>query len=46
LIEENAMFNARQELLATERALLQNCATLFVALGGGIGDEKLLWQGT
>ena len=43
---ERNLFNARQELLATERALLQNCATLFVALGGGIGDEKLLWQGT
>lgn len=43
---ERNLFNARQELLATERALLQNRATLFVALGGGIGDENPLWQGT
>ena len=30
--------NARQQLLATERAWLQNRATLFVALGGGTRD--------
>ncbi len=36
---ERNLFNARQELLATERAWLQNRATLFVALGGGIGSE-------
>ena len=32
---ERNLFNARQQLLATERAWLQNRATLFVALGGG-----------
>ena len=44
LDSERNLFNARQELLATERALLQNRATLFVALGGGIGDENSLWH--
>lgn len=33
---ERNLFNARQQLLATRRAWLQNRATLFVALGGGI----------
>jgi outer membrane protein, multidrug efflux system len=32
---ERNLFNAQQQLLATERAWLQNRATLFVALGGG-----------
>ncbi|MBH1943435.1 efflux transporter outer membrane subunit [Erythrobacter sp. YJ-T3-07] len=32
---ERNLFSARQQLLATERAWLQNRATLFVALGGG-----------
>ncbi len=34
---ERNLFNAQQQLLATERAWLQNRATLFVALGGGFG---------
>ncbi len=33
---ERNLFNAQQQLLATERAWLQNRATLFVALGGGV----------
>lgn len=33
---ERNLFSARQQLLATERAWLQNRATLFVALGGGL----------
>ncbi|MCH2488141.1 MAG: efflux transporter outer membrane subunit [Erythrobacter sp.] len=32
---ERNLFSAQQQLLATERAWLQNRATLFVALGGG-----------
>jgi len=32
---ERNLFTARQQLLATRRAALQNRATLFVALGGG-----------
>ena len=32
---ERNLFSARQQLLATRRAALQNRATLFVALGGG-----------
>ncbi len=32
---ERNLFSARQQLLATQRASLQNRATLFVALGGG-----------
>ncbi len=36
---ERNLFSARQQLLATERAWLQNRATLFVALGGGIGGD-------
>lgn len=32
---ERNLFSARQQLLATRRASLQNRATLFVALGGG-----------
>lgn len=32
---ERNLFSARQQLLATRRAVLQNRATLFVALGGG-----------
>ena len=36
---ERNLFSARQQLLATERAWLQNRATLFVALGGGIGSD-------
>jgi outer membrane protein, multidrug efflux system len=32
---ERNLFNARQQLLATRRAWLQNRATLFVSLGGG-----------
>ena len=32
---ERNLFSARQQLLATQRAWLQNRATLFVALGGG-----------
>ena len=35
---ERNLFSARQQLLATERAWLQNRATLFVALGGGTRD--------
>lgn len=38
---ERNLFSARQQLLATERAWLQNRATLFVALGGG-GEEGTL----
>lgn len=34
---ERNLFSAQQQLLATERAWLQNRATLFVALGGGAG---------
>lgn len=34
---ERNLFSARQQLLATRRAALQNRATLFVALGGGFG---------
>lgn len=34
---ERNLFTAQQQLLATERAALQNGATLFVALGGGFG---------
>ena len=34
---ERNLFTAQQQLLATERAALQNGATLFVALGGGLG---------
>ena len=32
---ERSLFSARQQLLTTQRALLQNGTTLFVALGGG-----------
>jgi multidrug efflux system outer membrane protein len=32
---ERTLFSAQQDLLATRRALLQNGATLYVALGGG-----------
>ncbi|GMM92569.1 efflux transporter outer membrane subunit [Qipengyuania sp. MTN3-11] len=35
---ERNLFSARQQLLTTERAWLQNRATLFVALGGGFGE--------
>ncbi|MWV27140.1 efflux transporter outer membrane subunit [Aurantiacibacter rhizosphaerae] len=34
---ERNLFAARQQLLTTQRAYLQNGATLFVALGGGTG---------
>ena len=34
---ERNLFAARQQLLATERAYLQNGTTLFVSLGGGAG---------
>ena len=33
---ERNLFSAQQQLLATQRAYLQNGATLFVALGGGL----------
>mgnify|MGYP000560162658 CR=1 FL=1 len=36
---ERNLFSAQQQLLATERAWLQNRATLFVALGGGFTDS-------
>ena len=36
---ERNLFIAQQQLLATRRAWLQNRATLFVALGGGIGGD-------
>ncbi|PZT90309.1 MAG: RND transporter [Citromicrobium sp.] len=38
---ERNLFSARQQLLATRRAAMQNRATLFVALGGGFeqGDQ-------
>ncbi|MEW4448795.1 efflux transporter outer membrane subunit [Qipengyuania sp. JC766] len=36
---ERNLFSAQQQLLATERAWLQNRATLFVALGGGAPQE-------
>jgi multidrug efflux system outer membrane protein len=36
---ERSLFAARQQLLATRRAYLQNGTTLFVALGGGFGEE-------
>ena len=39
---ERNLFSARQQLLATERAWLQNRATLFVALGGGMGSDNPL----
>jgi len=39
---ERNLFSARQQLLATERAWLQNRATLFVALGGGLGSDNPL----
>ena len=32
---ERNLFSAQQQLLTTQRAWLQNRATLFVALGGG-----------
>ncbi|MXP24990.1 efflux transporter outer membrane subunit [Altererythrobacter indicus] len=32
---ERSLFSARQSLLTTRRALYQNAATLFIALGGG-----------
>ena len=35
---ERNLFSARQQLLATRRAWLQNRATLFVALGGGMAE--------
>ncbi|MBB3033716.1 efflux transporter outer membrane subunit [Alteriqipengyuania lutimaris] len=35
---ERNLFSARQQLLATQRAWLQNRATLFVALGGGAAE--------
>lgn len=35
---ERNLFSAEQHLLAVQRAWLQNCATLFVALGGGIAE--------
>ena len=38
---ERNLFSARQQLLATRRAALQNRATLFVALGGGFEDANL-----
>ena len=33
---ERNLFSAQQQLLTTQRAYLQNGATLFVALGGGL----------
>lgn len=36
---ERNLFSARQQLLATQRAWLQNRATLFVALGGGFDQS-------
>lgn len=36
---ERNLFTAQQQLLATQRAYLQNAATLFVALGGGLAGE-------
>ena len=38
---ERNLFSAQQQLLATERAWLQNRATLFVALGGGSPDTTM-----
>lgn len=38
---ERNLFSAQQQLLATERAWLQNRATLFVALGGGSPDTVM-----
>ena len=38
---ERNLFSAQQQLLATERAWLQNRATLFVALGGGAPDTTM-----
>ncbi|MGB3795379.1 MAG: efflux transporter outer membrane subunit [Alteraurantiacibacter sp.] len=35
---ERNLFTARQQLLATQRAWLQNRSTLFVALGGGAAE--------
>ncbi|WP_156843202.1 efflux transporter outer membrane subunit [Novosphingobium aquimarinum] len=35
---ERNLFSARQQVLATQRAWLQNRATLFVALGGGAAE--------
>jgi len=43
---ERNLFSARQQLLATERARLQNRATLFVSLGGGIGSDISLRRET
>ena len=37
---ERNLFSAEQQLLATRRAWLQNRATLFVSLGGGVGVTK------
>ncbi|MEL7730736.1 efflux transporter outer membrane subunit [Citromicrobium bathyomarinum] len=37
---ERNLFSARQQLLTTERAWLQNRATLFVALGGGFDPAE------
>lgn len=36
---ERSLFAARQQLLTTRRAYLQNGTTLFVALGGGFGSD-------
>lgn len=36
---ERNLFTAQQQLLTTQRAYLQNTATLFVALGGGLAVE-------
>ncbi|MDG6079295.1 efflux transporter outer membrane subunit [Erythrobacter litoralis] len=37
---ERNLFSARQQLLTTRRAALQNSATLYVALGGGEGAAR------
>ena len=37
---ERNLFSAQQQLLATQRAYLQNGATLFVALGGGLAHRR------
>ena len=42
---ERSLFEAQQRLLATRRAWIQNSATLFVALGGGVGDAEPVASG-
>ena len=37
---ERNLFSARQQLLTSRRALLQNATTLFVALGGGLAPAR------